>query len=316
MGKEVKDVIIGGATNYDWNKLQYWIRSIQKSGFKGDIVVVGTNLSGETVKKLRDNDIIIQAYGKPTEDGGFEYDSKTAPHVERFIYIYDYLKNHLDDYRFAIVTDTRDVIFQSDPGEWLNEHVDLFKSLVVSSEGLAYKHEPWGDKNMLDTFGKYIYDDLKDNLIYNVGTIAGSIHEVSDLLLLLFQLSINRPIPIVDQAVYNFILSLGQFKYETLHTNNTSGWAVQLGTSLAAIESGAGDIGQMVHVNKDMLQDYKDVYQDVQPVINEHEVSTPDGNKYCIVHQWDRIPELKQKIEKYYGDDACPEILTFSTLPN
>lgn len=316
MDKEIKDVIIGGSTNYDWKKLQYWVKSIQKSGFKGDIVVVATNISGETVKKLRDNDVIIQAFGKPTEDGGFEYDSKMAPHVDRFIYIHDYLSKNKENYRYAIVTDTRDVIFQSDPTEWLRENLDLTKSIVASSEGLAYKHEPWGDKNLLDTFGKYVYDKYKDNLIYNVGTIAGSVDEVTDLLLLLFELSINRPIPIVDQAVYNFIIDLQPFCFETLFTTNESGWAVQLGTTFAAIESGAGDIGQMIKVNKDLLQDYKDVYQDVQPVINEHEVSTPDGDKYCIVHQWDRIPELKQKIEKYYGDEECPEILTFSTLSN
>lgn len=316
MDKELKDIIIGGATNYDWNKMQYWIRSIQKSGFTGDIVIVATNITGETVKKLKDNNIIIQAYGKPTEDGGFVYDSKNAPHVERFIYIWDYLEKNKDNYRYAIVTDTRDVVFQKNPSEWMDSNLGLTKTLIASSEGLAYKHEPWGDKNLLDTFGSYLYDRYKDRLIHNVGTIAGTAYEVTDLVLLLFQLSINRPISVVDQAVYNFIINLEQFVHEIKFTTNADDWAVQLGTSQAAIEAGAGDIGQMVKVNKDLLEDYKEVYQDVQPVIDNHLVKNPSGDEYCIVHQWDRIPQLKKHIEEYYGDTECPTILTFSTSPN
>ena len=30
-----KDLIIGGASNYGWNELKYWINSIQRSGFAG-----------------------------------------------------------------------------------------------------------------------------------------------------------------------------------------------------------------------------------------------------------------------------------------
>lgn len=316
MDQELKDVIIGGASNYDWSKLQYWIKSIKQSGFEGDIVICATNISGKTVKKLREYDVIIQAYGKPTDDGGFEYDSKSAPHVERFVYIWDYLEKNKEKYRHAVVTDTRDVIFQTNPSEWLDGNLKLIHSLVASSEGLAYKHEPWGNKNLLDTFGSYFYEKYKDNLIHNVGTIAGSIDEVTSLVLLLFQMSINRPIAIVDQAVYNFIITLEQFVHEIRFTTNSDDWAVQLGTTQAAVESGAGDIGQAIMANRELLQDYLDVYQDVQPVFDGHEVKNPDGNKYCIVHQWDRVPQLRQKIEEYYGDDECSEILTFSTLPN
>ena len=32
-----KDIIIGGASNYSWNHLKYWINSIAKSGFTGDV---------------------------------------------------------------------------------------------------------------------------------------------------------------------------------------------------------------------------------------------------------------------------------------
>lgn len=315
MENELKDVIIGGASNYDWSKLQYWVRSIQMSGFTGDVVLCATNISGETIKKLREYNVIIHGYGKPTEDGGFENDSKNAPHVERFIYIWDYLTRNKGKYRYSIITDTRDVIFQSDPTEWLKENLDFTKTIVASSEGLLYKDEPWGDKNLLDTFGKYFYNVYRENMIYNVGTIAGTADEVTDLVLLLFQLSINRPVPIVDQAVYNFILNLEQFVHEVTFTTNEDAWAIQLGTTLPAIEGGAGDIGQMARQNPALLEEYKNVYQDKQPTINEHEVVSSEGDKYCIVHQWDRVPGLKEKVMKHYGDSECSTEFLYSTAP-
>lgn len=293
-----KDLIIGGASNYDWNKLKYWVNSIKKTGFKGDVVLVATNISAETVSKLTDNDVKVYAYGKQQSDGSFKNESQSAPHVERFIFIWDYLRKN-PDYRYVTVTDTRDVIFQKDPTVFLEKKL-LTQSIVCSSEGLAYKDEPWGSKNLLDTFGPLVYDEFNDRLIYNVGTIAGFSEEVRDLLLQIFFQSVNRPIPIVDQAVFNFLINLHPFEDEILKTTNESGWAIQLGTTKAAIEAGAGDIGMIVKQNPEMLNRYLEVYQDIQPQINGDSVTT-GYEAYTIVHQWDRVPAVKEIVEKIYG---------------
>lgn len=295
-----KDLIIGGAAGYNWNQLKYWVNSIKKTGFKGDVVLVANNLSGETVTKLTDNDVRVFAYGKQTADGGIEKSANgIPPHVERFIFIWDFLRKNPDEYRYVTVTDTRDVIFQKDPTEFLNNNL-LTCSIVCSSEGLAYKDEPWGNKNLLDTFGSLVYDELKDNLIYNVGTIAGYSQEVRDLMLQIFFQSINRPIPIVDQAVFNFLVSLCPLSEETFKTTNEKGWAIQLGTTKGAIEAGAGDIGMIVKQNPEMMNKYLEVYQDIQPVIKDGYVMNGHNN-FVIVHQWDRVPEIKKLVEDIYG---------------
>lgn len=295
-----KDLIIGGASNYDWNHLKYWVNSIKKTGFKGDVVLVATNLSGETVSKLTDNDVKVYAYGQQTSDGGIaKTENNIPPHVERFIFIWDFLRKNSDEYRYVIATDTRDVIFQKDPVEFLEKKL-LTQSIICSSEGLAYKDEPWGSKNLLDTFGSLVYDELKDNMIYNVGTIAGFADEVRDLLLQVFFQSVNRPIPIVDQAVFNFLISLLPLESETLKTSNESGWAIQLGTTLEAIKAGAGDIGQIIRQDPSKLDEYIKVYQDVQPVI-DNDLVTNGYVPFTIVHQWDRVPAIRELIEKQYG---------------
>jgi hypothetical protein len=294
-----KDCIIGGASNYNWEKVKYWVNSIKATGFKGDIVLVATNIDTATLQKLAENGVKIHAYGRKT-DTGFVNDSRNAPHVERFIYIWDYLMNN-PDYRFVTVTDTRDVIFQKDPTEFLTKHM-FGRSLIASSEGLLYKDEPWGSQNMKETFGDYLYKTFQDYLICNVGTISGYHEDVRDFLLLLFQQSINRPIPIVDQAVFNFLINQAPFKDEVLVAKNSLGWAAQLGVTQAAIEAGAGDIGLSVKRDPSLMAKYLELYQDKQPVIDGATVKNTDGIEFCIVHQWDRIPSLKTEIERKYGN--------------
>lgn len=293
-----KDLIIGGASGYTWDQLKYWVNSIKKTKFSGDIVLVVTNMTAETVNKLVENDVKVYAYGKKDDKGNIINESKNAPHVERFIFIWDYLRKNKDTYRYVVVTDTRDVIFQKDPTEFLSNNLSV-NSMVCSSEGLAYKDEPWGNKNLLDTFGPLVYDELKDKMIYNVGTIAGYSEEVRDLLLQIFFQSVNRPIPIVDQAVFNFLINLHPFDGEVLRTNNDDDWAIQLGTTRAAIEAGAGDIGMIVRQNPELINEYLNVYQDIQPKVNGNFV-TNGKTPYTIVHQWDRVPAIKEMVEKLY----------------
>ena len=297
-----KDLIIGGASNYNWDHLKYWVNSIKQTGFKGDIVLVATNMPGETVKKLVEEDVKVYAYGNRTEDGSIaKTENNIPPHVERFIFIWDFLRKNKDTYRFVTVTDTRDVIFQKDPTDYLERNLMFGSaSMVCASEGLAYKDEPWGSKNLLDTFGPLVYDELKDSEIYNVGTIAGFCDSVSDLLIQIFFQSVNRPIPIVDQAVFNFIINMGVYDLEIIRTNNGSGWAVQLGTTLEAIKAGAGDIGQIVRQDPSKLDEYIKVYKDEQPII-DNDLVVNGHEAFTIVHQWDRVPAIKEIVERKYG---------------
>ncbi|NDB61504.1 hypothetical protein EB001_24145 [bacterium] len=241
------------------------------------------------------------AYGQRTEDGGIaKTENNIPPHVERFIFIWDFLRKHRDTYRFVTVTDTRDVIFQKDPVKFLENKL-FSHSMICSSEGLAYKDEPWGNKNLLDTFGPMVYDEFKDNLIYNVGTIAGFYEEVRDLLLQIFFQSVNRPIPIVDQAVFNFLINQHPYHGEVLFTNNSTGWAVQLGTTQWAIAAGAGDIGQIIIRDPSKMDEYIKVYQDEQPLIGKDaQVVNEAGVPFTIVHQWDRVPLIAELVMDKY----------------
>lgn len=299
-----KDLIIGGASNYTWDQLKYWVNSIQKSGFTGDVVLVATNITKETIDKLTSKGVILELYGNKDDAGNITAHSNGAPHVERFFYIWNYLNNHKDDYDYVITTDTRDVVFQSNPTIWLDDCVlEGYESVIVSSEGMKYEDEPWGSNNLRETFGPFFHNLYKSSVIFNVGTIAGLSDYVRDILFMIFQMSINRPIPIVDQAVFNVLLQQRPFRDVTKYTYNSDGWAIQLGTTIEAIRSGAGDIGMNVAQDPSQLIIYQKKYFDEQPDIDEAGfVVNKQGKRFVIVHQYDRTRAWKDKIMEKYDD--------------
>lgn len=295
-----KDLIIGAGSNYDWDKLKYWVNSIKKSGFTGDTVLVASNITKETIDKLLAEGVKLALYGKQDEKGNFRNDVKNAPHVERFFYMWNFLQMNVEKYTRVIATDTRDVVFNRNPQEELD---DLLKDhdIVAASEELLYKNEPWGNQNLYETFGPYFHNRLSDKPIYNVGVIAGRTESVTRLFINLFQMSINRQIPIVDQAVYNFLIQECLDKVNFVGTKIDS-WAINLGTSVGAITAGKGDLGYMAANDRKVFDKYLKDYMAPQPIFDGHRVYAPHGDNYAIIHQWDRIPALKEEIEKTYGD--------------
>ncbi len=294
-----KDLIIGGASGYKYDDVKYWINSIKKSGFDGDIALVVTNISLSEIEKIAEKGVNILAYGQKDADGNYSSNSQMPPHVERFFHIWNYLNTTKEEYGFVVTTDVRDVVFQSNPINFLIG--DTFTGFVAAGEGLAYQDEPWGNNNYLQAFGPFFHNLIKDKEIYNVGVMAGEMSLVRDMLLMILQLSVNRPIPIVDQAVYNFILNTDVFRNHTEFFGNGSGWACNLGTTLAAIQSGAGDIGQRNDPSAQIM--YQTKYMADQPVIKEDgTVCNVHDLPFYIVHQYDRVAGLADKIRAKYND--------------
>jgi len=296
----MKNLVIGNATGYNWNHLKYWVNSLRLTGYDDDVVIVGSDMDGETVSKLTSEGVVLNLFGNRTEDGGVETKGPGVPHVERFFYMWTFLQDK--NYDRIVMTDTRDVVFQSNPFKYLEKPLDMYE-FVAAGEGMRYKNEPWGNTNLYQSFGPHYYNLLKNNMINNVGVLAGTQRMMESVVGLIFQLSLGRPIPIVDQAVYNYVLTIPVIQKETWFTSHGDPWAANLGTTIEAVASGSGDLGQMCKDNQDELNKYSMNYEDVQPVIDEEGVvKTPGRTPYAIVHQWDRVPSLKEKIEKRYGD--------------
>jgi hypothetical protein len=264
------DCIIGGCYNYNYDQIKYWINSVNRCGFVGDKVLILFNASDELAEKVSDQgfEVIMS-----------DMDMNVAPHVMRFMAIHEYLSQN--DYRYVITTDVRDVVFQSDPVKWLDLYLGN-KKVVVGSECLKYRDEPWGDNNIKETFGDYVYNKMKDNTIYNVGVIGGYGKYVSDLCLDITVNTINRPIKICDQAVFNFLVMNQMYKDQIYLANLQNNWAAHLGT--------LADPRKMDYFRPNLLEP--------EPTFDGKFVNGYGGTP-VIAHQYDRT-NWRGKIEAIY----------------
>ena len=282
-----KDLIIGAFKNYTFNTIKPWIDSINECGFTGDKVIISIGSSKETNSKLADAGFIV--IDAPSQ-------ARMGFHMERFIHIYNFLKEHGDNYRYVITTDVRDVIFQSDPTQWLHSKIlEEGCALVAVSESINIKNEHWNRDNIIKAFGAYFYSGVADQEVYNVGTLAGDAHYVRDLCGMLYQLSANRPDWVADQAAYNILLNWSPYKECTYFASLKDAWSCNLHVT--------NKPGEKDHFAPFILEP--------KPYFEAGLVKDGTSKQpFCIVHQWDRDPELSVFYKNKYGVENLLTIRT------
>ncbi len=272
-----KNLIIGAFSGYSYKQLCPWIKSLEESGFVGDkVLIVFGQIATETATQLREHGIELVA-ATP---------SKLPIHVDRFGHMYDYLETRFSQYKYVITTDVRDVYFQANPVTWLSTFLGEY-DMVTGSECIQYCHEPWGNQNLLETYGPYFYEKFKNNTIYNVGVLGGTAEFMKDMFFHIYQASLNRPIPIVDQAVFNVLIQSKPFRECTKFAKQEYGWACHAGT--------VADPTKLAHFKPYLLEN--------EPKVKDNLVYANSGPMYlcCIVHQYDRVPAWKKYIEEKYS---------------
>lgn len=283
-----KDLIIGAFRGYTYNQVKPWIDSINECGFTGDKVLIALGTTPETINK------IAQA-GFTVIDGGNE-PPRMMFHMERFVHINRFLNDYHMNYRFVITTDVRDVIFQTNPSDYLEEILidSVFIDAIASSEAIRVKNEPWNRDNIIKCFGQMYYDQISDNEVLNVGTLAGRAGSIKDLTAAIFQMSLNRADWVADQAAYNIMMGWRQYNRTTYIARLKDAWACNL------------------HVtNKpDQMNQFGPYLLEERPTFENGLVMNQNKTPFCVVHQYDRVPELKNYYEEKYG---VKDVITFRT---
>ncbi len=279
-----KDLIVGVYTNYSWDKIKYWVNSIDQSGFVGDKLMIIYNTDGNTLKKLNDKNFKVFGFKQNQSTGDLYYEKQFVVVVQRFLDLWNFFsKVDLSPYRYVIHTDVKDVVFQTNPSDWLTMYMSNAK-ILASCESLKYKDESWGNDNLKSSF-PLMYNKLKDQPIWNCGVQAGEPETMRDLWYQIYCLCKTSPIANPDQAAYNVLLNLEPYKSITTYAMSENFWAAQLGTTM----------------DPQKIQKFLPNLLEPQPIIINGYVHTSKGIRHCIVHQYDRIPELKDIIEKRYS---------------
>lgn len=268
----MKDLIISCVVNYNTDKIKYWINSINKSGFIGDKVLISFGIDSDTEKFIINSGFDLYNYER----------SHRHIVIDRFMAMWQFLNSIESPYRYVISTDVKDVVFQYNPSDWLEKNLNN-KKILVSSECLKYKDEDWGNSNLHIAY-PHLYENNCNNTIYNAGTMAGEFDYIKDLFFHIFNLSLIGGDPQPDQAAMNILVHTQPFKDCTYKANQEDGWCCQLGTTLDP-------------KIKDKYAPF--LLEPVPNFVGDTFISSTD-EPYCLVHQYDRVPEIKEIIEKKY----------------
>ena len=164
MGDVVTDLIVGMADNYVWSDLAPFVVSLRRSGYTGRIALINARIPHEKA---------------------FEYkvevcESELTEHciVARFEIIPKIMAMY-NDLGWCILADTKDIVFQSNPIEWLDRNTS--KEIIVAEELNVYR-SCWGARNCAQqAFGEDVYQSIKDCIVLNAGFIAGKPESISRL---------------------------------------------------------------------------------------------------------------------------------------
>jgi hypothetical protein len=282
----MQDMIISAVSEYGYDKLKYWVNSIKMSGFKGRIGVITFNIKDETVNKLKSEgvEVYLTTDKRNANNDGFLFAEGLTYQVPMLRhYFYWAVLSQLKDIRYVISTDISDVVFQSNPSEWLEQNLGD-KKLNYGCEGLKYKDEAWGNQNMMECF-PHLYNHMKDRPIYNAGSMAGEFNTFKDYSLAV-SLAINHiQHPTPDQAGVNVMLSIEPYLSLTKFNDHDTNWACECGTT----------------VDPNKINSFRPFLLSPEPTFDGEYAYTSKGERYVMVHQYNRVPDWKEKIERKYG---------------
>lgn len=236
------DLIIGMANGYTWQDLEPFAVSLLLSGYKGRCVLL-------TGKGPQDE---VPRYGElppARTDRTLEHmlsrhkielvnvgEFSEHPSIARQFFIAEFLKIWAGKLRYVICVDTKDVVFQYDPTEWLEKNLGS-KEIAVYSEGQTYGYGDMvgNNKNMVEAFGEDAYKSVKGMFIANGGVFGGVAETIERLTRANFHLALtdrrratftpSYKDMLPDQSSLNLLIRQEPFQSATMMTWPSDGFS-------------------------------------------------------------------------------------------
>ncbi len=281
---EEKDAVIGVIKNYDWSKIRPYVVSLARCGFKGDKVMLVENVPVQTREKLLEYGFIVSDFKTPPSVLAEEQRDYLTFGRHRFKYAIDWLADK--HYRNIISCDVRDVVFQTDPGAWLENNMSPAK-VVAAGEGWVVKYEGYNDR-WTKRVSPDQYERLREYDVLCSGTFGGEASHIIGIFESIYALTLNSlgVMPDnADQGMFQRVVRNSPYKEVLLVPKMSDGFVA---TWFPAKSN-----------------DPKIICGYGKPVFNEADgiVYTPDTNvPFSIVHQFDRDPKWRAIMEARYAE--------------
>lgn len=295
------DAVVGLVKGYGWSDLRNYAVSLAKCGFQGEKVLFIDQITEEAKANLIQLGFTLVEYTTPEnirdKKCGSQEDSLAWGFLGRWRFgqVAQHLKPRIDQYRFIVWVDVRDVMFQTDPAVWLEENLNGAK-LVGAAEGYLIKNQQHNNFWAQHTSPKD-YEWLKDEEVICSGTFAGEAKTMLAVFEHMFELheSIADPAAF-DQGLWNLTARTSPFKEVFRIPKMCEGFCATGWPS------------------KNITGDMR--YRTDEPPVycDDYVVYAPEtGVPFSIVHQYDREPSWAAQISRIMANvEKPPVILIFS----
>jgi hypothetical protein len=197
----MNNLVLGAAFGYDVEKVKPFVISLRRH-YDGLIVFVVDNLSSDLEKFYEEHNIITYIPADPI--------NRTYVNVDRFRFYLDCLEN-FEDVDNIMLTDIRDVVFQSNPfAEYPKHSIEFFAEPELL--GHCTHNGPW----YAGLYGSDALDKIKDKYVLCAGTTIGNretiVKYISELINEIVNLEASgKAHGTCDQSVHTHLVYTGVF---------------------------------------------------------------------------------------------------------
>ena len=272
-GTQQRDLILRIINNYTFYEISPIILTLRKTSFEGHVCLfAGENTNFVTLTFLRLLGVEVIRY---KENFPFVSD----PHLSNFkslpdpIYIYnyrhylylDYLLKSGSKFRNVLITDIRDVVFQSSPFDF---NVQKRVHVAMENVDVPIGACPWNSRWIVSGFGDGALDAVRDAEVSCAGTTIAPLREMERYLTTMLAKiqQMADAYECADQAAHNLLLHEGRLG-SVIQLYNFKGPVLTVGTETS-------------HRQNERCS-----------LLNE------DGTIINLIHQYDRHPELVRHFE-------------------
>jgi hypothetical protein len=299
--KDVKDVILATSMGYNYRQLSPFLRSLQETGYDGDLVLYLAETDDETICRLRNEGVIVRRFVYPFRNCnklrnplfrlwplvrpltqalrtpnaihtiGIAFQNLSI--MRNFLYR-GFLQMSPVRYRNVFLTDLRDVYFQRNPFERMEgRELKAFVEETWLTQGTDVNSSRW----LRDLYGEEMVQRLGPEYLICSGTILGDYESICDYLdAFLMSLPDARSVMRMglDQGIHNYLIYTGKLAGVNvkLYPNRTSE-VLTMGLIKPTEELPRNENGEFVDAN---------------------------GVPYAVIHQFDRHEELAREIRGRY----------------
>jgi hypothetical protein len=194
-----KNLIMGMWTTLPFDRLEIFLGSLRCTTFDGDVCIFVDDVAPSVVSNLR-------SYGVMVERASPFHMTRLGPQVSRFFNYLGFLSRHASSYQNVLVTDLRDVVFQTDP----------FEHPLPADVVFAQERHPIGTCPATGSWVRAIYGDamvhhLRDFSVSCSGTTFGTVSGMLDYLSAMAYefCRLEKRLPSGwDQGVHNYVVRM------------------------------------------------------------------------------------------------------------